>query len=429
MSNPANPANRPTLLLVDDESTNLAILREVLKDEYRLLFAKDGLQAIEIATEHVPDLILCDVMMPNLDGFGTCRRLKHDPRTAGIPVIFVTALADDVNETLGFEVGAVDYIYKPVSPPVLFARVRAQLKLVSIERLEDANNELHRLNGELQQALRSIRGNFNASIRMLSSVLEHRNGRMAGYCHRAAIIARQVAVEMGLPEDAQDDVYHAALLHEIGKIGFPDDLLDKPQVAMTQEEFKLYRQHPLSAEIILMPIEELANASMIIRHQHERVDGMGFPDGLVGDAVPIGASILSAIKFYLDLVMGRRAIERHTQNSAISTTRGQVGGRFPGAVVDALDVVISRMPEEEVDLVELDATELRSSMVLARDWKNQKGVLLLASGLVLSDTMVRQIQGVAKRGGLPLTLAVKRHDADGNIIVRSGERLAQLAAR
>jgi putative two-component system response regulator len=415
----ANPNNRPTLLLVDDESTNLAILREILKDDYRLLFAKDGLQAIEIATEHVPDLILCDVMMPNLDGFGACRRLKHDPRTAAIPVIFVTALADDVNETLGFEVGAVDYIYKPVSPPVLFARVRTHLKLVAVERLEDANAELQRVNGELSQALRRVRGNFDASIRMLSSVLEYRNGRLAGYCHRAALLARKVAAEMGMSGEDQDDIYHAALLHEIGKIGFPDDLLDKPQVAMTQEEFKLYRQHPLNAEIILMPIDELANASMIIRHQHERVDGMGFPDGLTGDAVPIGASILSATKYYLDLVMGRRALERHTQNSAIASTRGQIGGRFPGAVVDALDEVVSRMPEEEVESIELDATELRSNMVLARDWKNQKGVLLLASGLVLSDTMVRQIQGVAKRGGLPLTLAVKRHDADGNLVVRS----------
>lgn len=425
----ATPTTRPTLLLVDDESTNLAILREVLKDEYRLLFAKDGLQAIEIATEHIPDLILCDVMMPNLDGFGTCRRLKHDPRTAGIPVVFVTALADDVNETLGFEVGAVDYIYKPVSPPVLFARVRAQLKLVSIERLEDANNELSRVNGELQQALRRIRGNFESSIRMLSSVLEHRNGRLAGYCHRTALIAQKVAAEMGMSREDQDDVYHAALLHEIGKIGFPDDLLDKPQIAMTQEEFKLYRQHPLNAEIILMPLDELANASMLIRHQHERVDGMGFPDGLTGDAVPIGASILSATKYYLDLVMGRRAIERHTQGSAIASTRGQVGGRFPGAVVDALEAVVSSMPEEEIDSIELDAAELRSNMVLARDWKNQKGVLLLASGLVLSDTMVRQTQGVAKRGGLPLTLAVKRHDADGNLVVRStGEKAARLAA-
>ena len=425
----ADPVTRPTLLLVDDESTNLAILREILKDEYRLLFAKDGLQAIDIATEHIPDLILCDVMMPNLDGFGTCRRLKHDPRTASIPVIFVTALADDVNETLGFEVGAVDYIYKPVSPPVLFARVRAQLKLVSIERLEDANNELHRVNGELQQALRRVRGNFDSSIRMLSSVLEHRNGRLAGYCHRTALVAQQVAAELGMPREAQEDVYHAALLHEIGKIGFPDDLLDKPQVAMTQEEFKLYRQHPLNAEIILMPIDELANASMLIRHQHERVDGMGFPDGLTGDAVPVGASILSATKYYLDLVMGRRVVERHTQGSAIAATRGQVGGRFPGAVVDALEAVVSRMPEEEIDSIELDASELRSNMVLARDWKNQKGVLLLASGLVLSDTMVRQIQGVAKRGGLPLTLAVKRRDADGNMLVRSiGEKAARLAA-
>lgn len=414
----ADPANRPTLLLVDDESSNLAILREILKDDYRLLFAKDGLQALEIAREHTPDLILCDVMMPGLDGFGTCRQLKQDLRTAAAPLIFVTALADDANESLGFEAGAVDYIYKPVSPPVLVARVRTHLRLVAVERLEELNAQLNRANTSLAMALKRLRGNFESSIRMLSSVLEHRNGRLAGYCHRTALIAARVATEMGLGESAQDDVYHAALLHEIGKIGFPDDLLDKPQAAMTQEEQRLFRQHPLNAELILMPVDELANASLLIRHQHERVDGMGFPDGLVGDAIPIGASILSATKYYLDRVMGRRVAERHTRAAAIESARAQVGGRFPGAVVDALETVVAHLPEEEVDAIEVDASQLRPGMVLAHDWKNQKGMLLLAAGLVLTDSMIRQIEGVAKRSGLPLILAVKRQDAEGRPVTR-----------
>jgi len=420
---------RATLLLVDDESSNLAILREILKDEYRLLFAKDGLQALEIATDQIPDLILCDVMMPNLDGFGTCRRLKENPRTAGIPVIFVTALADDVNETLGFEVGAVDYIYKPVSPPVLFARVRTQLKMISIDRLEEANARISLVNQELDQALRRVRGSFDSSIRMLSSVLEHRNGRLAGYCHRTALITLKVAAQMGMDVVEQDDVYHAALLHEIGKIGFPDDLLDKPQTAMTHEELKLYKQHPLNAELILMPVDELSNASMFIRHQHERVDGMGFPDGLQGDAVPVGASILAATKFYLDLVMGRRVAERCTREVAITSARAQVGGRFPGAVIDALEAVVAEMPEEnqEADGVKLDSSELQADMILARDWKNQKGVLLLASGLVLSDTMVKQIQSVAKRAGEPILLAIKPEDAKGRPVARKSNPARALA--
>ena len=109
--------------------------------------------------------------------------------------------------------------------------------------------------------------------------------------------------------------------------------------------------------------------------------------------------------------------------------RAQIGGRFPGAVVDALEAVVSRMPDEEIDSIDLDASELRSNMVLARDWKNQKGMLLLAAGLVLSDTMVRQIQGVARRGGLPLTLAVKRHDAEGNLVCRNSHEKEALLAR
>lgn len=410
----STPSIRPTLLLVDDESTNLAILREILKDDYRLLFAKDGAQALEIAHEHLPDLILCDIMMPKLDGFGTCRKLKQNPATAAIPLIFITALADEVNEALGFEAGAVDYIYKPVSPPVLFQRVRTHLKLVSAEKLAQANLELNRLNNELADTLGRLRGNFEASIRMLSSILEQRNGRLAGYCHRTALIAGRVAAAMGMSDVDQDNVYHAALLHEIGKIGFSNELLDKPQTHMTPDELRVYKQHPLTAELILMPIEELADASLLIRHQHERVDGMGFPDGLVGDGVPVGASILAVTKYYLDLVMGRRVSEPCSRTTALASARGQVGGRFPGAVVDALETVVHSMPEEEgANAVEVDALHLRADMILANDWKNQKGVLLLAAGLVLSDSMVRQIQGVAKRAGMPLTLSVKRTDAKG----------------
>ncbi|MBU3693728.1 MAG: response regulator [Rhodocyclaceae bacterium] len=409
---------RPTLLLVDDESSNLAILREILKDEYRLLFAKDGLQALEIAGEHQPDLILCDVMMPNLDGFGTCKRLKRLPRTAAIPVIFVTALADDVNEAIGFEAGAVDYIYKPVSPPVLVARVRTHLKLVSAERLEEANAKLNAANGELAVALRRMRGSFESSIRMLSSILEHRNGRLAGYCHRAALLTMKVAEELGLGEPERDDIYHAALLHEIGKIGFPDDMLDKPQTAMNQNEIKVFKQHPLNAELILMPIEELSNASMIIRHQHERVDGQGFPDGLAGEAIPIGVSVLSATKFYLDLVMGRRGSAKLGVQEALVALRNQVGGRFPGVVVDALVRVASGEQDEQPNAFEFDTSELKPGMVLAVDWRNSKDVLLLAAGLVLNETMVRQLQNAAQKRGSPIMLGIAPVDAYGKAVER-----------
>lgn len=412
---PAN-THRPTLLLVDDESSNLAILREILKDDYRLLFAKDGLQALEIANEHQPDLVLCDVMMPNLDGFGTCKRLKQSPRTAAVPVIFVTALADEVNEAIGFEAGAVDYIYKPVSPPVLEARVRTHLKLVSVDRLEEANAKLNRINGELAVALRRLRGSFESSIRMLSSILEHRNGRLAGYCHRAALLAMKVAEELGMSEAERDDIYHAALLHEIGKIGFPDDLLDKPQASMNQTEIKIFKQHPLNAELILMPIDELSNASMIIRHQHERVDGLGFPDGLAGDAIPVGVSVLSATKFYLDLIMGRRGSARLSAAAALAAVRNEVGGRFPGSVVDALERVAAAQQEDQTPALDLDAFDLRPGMVLARDWRNSKDVLLLAAGLILTETMVRQIQNVALKRGSPIVLAIAPVDSEGKVV-------------
>ena len=131
------PDQRPRLLLVDDEPTNLQVLRHVLQADYRLLFATDGARALQVAREQLPQLILLDIMMPGMDGYAVCRALKADPATAGIPVIFITALNDSQDETAGFDVGGVDYITKPVSPPVVRARVRTHLSLVRMDELRE----------------------------------------------------------------------------------------------------------------------------------------------------------------------------------------------------------------------------------------------------------------------------------------------------
>ena len=136
------PDQRPRLLLVDDEPTNLQVLRHVLQADYRLMFATDGARALQVAREQLPQLILLDIMMPGMDGYAVCRALKADPATAGIPVIFITALNDSQDETAGFDVGGVDYLTKPVSPPVVRARVRTHLSLVRMDELRETRLQI-----------------------------------------------------------------------------------------------------------------------------------------------------------------------------------------------------------------------------------------------------------------------------------------------
>jgi putative two-component system response regulator len=255
---------RPRLLLVDDDPTNLHVLRQILGEDYRLSFATDGRKALQLA-QHQPDLILLDIMMPELDGYAVCRQLKAQADTARIPVIFITALSDGQDEALGFASGAVDYIVKPVRAPVVRARVRNHLSLVKLDELRSTRLQI---------------------VQRLGRAAEYRDNETGMHVIRMSHYAKTLAVAAGCTDEWADDLLNAAPMHDVGKIGIPDAILLK-NGPLTAEEWTIMRRHPqIGAEIIgEHDSQVLQMAYSIALTHHEKWDGTGYPQGLAGEDV------------------------------------------------------------------------------------------------------------------------------------------------
>ncbi|MFP6800269.1 MAG: response regulator, partial [Pseudomonas sp.] len=227
MTTPADA--RPLLLLVDDEATNLQVLRHILQEDYRLLFAKDGAKALEMAERERPDLILLDVMMPGMTGYEVCQALKVQAHLEAIPVIFVTALADVEDEAHGFAVGAVDYITKPVSPPIVRARVRTHLSLVRMDELRQTRLQI---------------------VQRLGMAAEYKDNETGLHVIRMSHFSKVLALAAGFSEAAAEELLNAAPMHDVGKIGIPDAVLRKPG-KLDEQEWAVMRQHvEIGAQII-----------------------------------------------------------------------------------------------------------------------------------------------------------------------------------
>ena len=305
-----NSANdrRPRLLLVDDEPTNLQVLRQVLQADYRLLFATDGERAVQLVHEQRPDLILLDIMMPRMDGYAVCRALKANPETAGIPVIFITALSDSQDETAGFDAGAVDYITKPVSPPVVRARVRTHLSLVRLDELRETR---------LQIVLR------------LGRAAEYKDNETGMHVIRMSHFARLLALAAGCDAAWAEELLSAAPMHDVGKIGIPDAVLRKPG-PLDAQEWEIMRSHPgIGAEIIGEdPWGVLHLAREIALAHHEKWDGSGYPQGLAGAAIPLSARIVAIADVFDALTTRRPYKEPWPVQEAMEHITAQSGKHF-----------------------------------------------------------------------------------------------------
>ncbi|WP_454726830.1 MULTISPECIES: response regulator [Cupriavidus] len=265
---------RQTLLLVDDEPTNLQLLRHTLQDDYRLFFARDGEKAIELARAELPDLILLDVMMPGISGYEACQVLKQSPATACIPVIFVSALAREADEQRGFDMGAVDYINKPFSPAIVKARVRNHLSLTRVHALRETRLRI---------------------VQCLGMAAEYKDNETGRHVIRMSHYAQTLALAAGYSQAAADDLLHAAAMHDVGKIGIPDSILQKPG-KLTEQEWRLMREHTTIGGRIIGTHEAgglLHMARIIAENHHEKWDGTGYPRGLKGDEIPHVARIVA----------------------------------------------------------------------------------------------------------------------------------------
>ncbi|MGB9109725.1 MAG: HD domain-containing phosphohydrolase [Telluria sp.] len=313
--------NLPLILAVDDEASNLQLLRQILQDHYRLRFAKDGPRALELVREECPDLILLDVMMPGMSGYEVCAALKADPRTASIPVIFVTALTDTEDELEGFEAGAVDYITKPVSPPIVRARVRTHLSLVRMEELRATRLEI---------------------VQRLGLAAEYKDNETGLHVIRMSHFSRILGLAAGMTERDADDLLHAAPMHDVGKIGIPDRILQKPG-PLDPDEWKIMQSHAtIGAEIIgEHQTGMLALARNIALTHHEKWDGSGYPTGLAREQIPLEGRITAIADVFDALTSVRPYKKAWTEEDALAFLVEQKGKHFDPALVD---LFISQMP-------------------------------------------------------------------------------------
>lgn len=306
---------RPTLLLVDDEPSNLQVLRHTLQDEYRLLFAKNGQVALDLARSSAPDLILLDVMMPDLSGYEVCRQLKEDESTAPIPVMFVTALTDVANEQMGLEMGAVDYIGKPFNAAIVRARVRTHLSLVRSEEV---------LRTRLQ------------IVQCLGRAAEYKDNETGMHVVRMSHIAQVLALALGYSAEQAVAILHAAPMHDVGKIGIPDAILSKPG-KLTPEEREVMCRHTTIGEGILgeHPSGLLKLAATIARSHHEKWDGSGYPDGLKAEEIPLEARLVAVADVFDALTSERPYKQAWPVEEAVAWIQEQSGTHFDPAVVTA----------------------------------------------------------------------------------------------
>jgi putative two-component system response regulator len=303
------PDERQRLLLVDDEPTNLQVLRQVLSADYRLLFATDGARALQLAKEQRPDLILLDIMMPQINGYAVCRALKADPLTAAIPVIFVTALSDSQDEAEGFEAGGVDYITKPISAVVVRARVRTHLSLVRVDELRESRLQI---------------------VQRLGRAAEYKDNETGMHVIRMSHYAKLLALAAGASQAWADELLIAAPMHDIGKIGIPDAVLRKPG-PLDAAEWHVMRQHPrIGAEILGQDHASglLRMASTIALTHHEKWDGSGYPNGLAGAAIPLEARIIAIADVFDALTTRRPYKEPWTPDAAMAYIADQSGKHF-----------------------------------------------------------------------------------------------------
>ena len=303
---------RPRLLLVDDDPTNLHVLRQILGEDYRLSFATDGRKALQLA-QHQPDLILLDIMMPELDGYAVCRQLKAQADTARIPVIFITALSDGQDEALGFASGAVDYIVKPVRAPVVRARVRNHLSLVKLDELRSTRLQI---------------------VQRLGRAAEYRDNETGMHVIRMSHYAKTLALAAGMDEAAADDLLHAAPMHDVGKIGIPDAILLK-NGPLTAEEWTVMRRHPqIGAEIIgEHDSQVLQMAYSIALTHHEKWDGTGYPQGLAGEDIPLASRIVAVADVFDALTTERPYKHAWTVDDAMDHIEQQAGAHFDPRLV------------------------------------------------------------------------------------------------
>ena len=350
MSNALDFTEKATVLVVDDTPENLTLMASLLKDKYKVRVAKSGEAALGMVApgEPLPDLILLDIMMPGMDGYEVCRRLKSEPVTRDIPIIFLTAMTATEDETKGLDLGAADFITKPVNPPIVLARVATQLHAKAVaDFLKDQNVFLEK---EVQKRTREVAAIQDVTILAMASLAETRDNETGNHIRRTQHYVKVLAEKLKnhprfsdfLTDHTIEMLFKSAPLHDIGKVGIPDRILLKPG-RLTPDEFEIIKTHTtLGLEAIQNAESQLGTdvkfltlAKEIAYGHHEKWDGGGYPQGLSGDDIPVSGRIMAIADVY-DALISRRVYKDampHEKAKAI-IVEGK-GNHFDPDIVDA----------------------------------------------------------------------------------------------
>ena len=339
---------QPSILVIDDTPGNLSLLNQLLREHYRVRLANSGPRGLELAALAPPDLILLDIMMPDMDGYQVFQRLQSDPATRRIPVIFLTAKVGAEDEERGLAMGAVDFIHKPIAPSVVLARVRTHLQIRNWQTfLEDKSAWLQQ---EVESRVSEVFRLQEATIRVMVSLAEFRDECTGNHIRRTQDYVRLLADYLSRqPRDAGflmpeqiDRIAKASPLHDIGKIAIPDHILLKPG-RHTPEEFAIMQTHSVKGEsMLLRSLHEMGGdnamlrfACQIARSHHERWDGGGYPDGLAGEAIPLAARLMAVADVY-DALRSRRPYKKAFDHAeAVDIIVQGKGSHFDPLLVEA----------------------------------------------------------------------------------------------
>lgn len=421
----ANPAW--TLLAVDDEPNILAALRRLFRPTgWRVLTAGHAEGALSLLATEPVNAVLSDMRMPGMDGVQLLERVSQGwPGTARL---LLTGQAD-LNSTIdAINRGRLHrYITKPWNDDELLLTLRQvaqnqqlEAEKLALERLtQQQNDELKTLNAslemrvalrteELAAANRRVKRNYLTSIKAFTALIELRGSAQVGHARQVADLTRRIAQAMTLDADTAHDLPIAALLHDIGHIGLSDAVLARPVNRLDPDELRRYRLHPVLGEQALLASDDMQGVAPLIRAHHERWDGQGFPDGLRGAAIPLGARILALADTFEDLRSGRIDGQALSPLEARRTVLAARGSQFDPAVVDAFASLFSAAPPKPAGMTRrLRTAELRAGQTLAQDLVSPEGVLLLSTGQLLNDDLIGRICAFERKHGLALILAVQ----------------------
>lgn len=425
------PKEQSRILFVDDEQNILASLRRLFRPQgYDVLTADSGAGGLQILEAQQVDLVVSDMRMPEMNGAQFLEKVRD--RWPDTMRLLLTGHSDIQSILDAINRGEIyRYITKPWDDNDIALVVRHALERQALERekrrlealTQRQNEELKALNAGLEAKVEErtadlkkahdlliaangkLKTSFLTSIKVFSSVIEMRGGNLAGHSRRVADLARKIAVKMGLDAHEVQEVFVAGLLHDIGKISLPDELLAMPVSLMNGEQLGQYRKHPLRAQQLLLPLDDLRGAATVLRSQMERFDGQGSPDGLSGFNIPLGARILALASDYDNLQTGVLTQRRLRPDEAVPAVLQSRGKRYDPQVVDAFQEVISGKAESPQDIA-LRARELLAGMVLSRDLITDDGFLLLSADNRLDERLLRQILDFEESSGKRLTIHV-----------------------